>query len=387
MADLYKYGVAVHIYKPIIKRGVVDFAVGADWTPAAGDVKISKDGAAAANVTNLPTAIVMGNTAMWDYSLTATEMQAAKIRITVADASTKAVEDVMYEIDTYGHASAQHAVDLSDTVRAGLTALPNVASGSAGAIPTTGTGANQISVASGLVQADVAKILGAVPPPRYTGTAQAGAASSITLQSGTTALQVCPGDVILITGGTGVGQSGIVESLSGAGGSTPVAVMSDPWPSANPANGSTYEVLKIGGGVPAGIDDVWAASVRTLTAPTNIAPGIADAVWDELRADHATVDTFGAGVVAAVVNDKTGFSLSPAGIDAILDRPISEPTGPFAWNAASLRAIVAFQGVLSRNKTITSENGVTVRNSADTITIAQASATIVNGVLTRGAYA
>lgn len=33
-----------------------------------------------------------------------------------------------------------------DAVRLGLTALPNVASGSAGAIPTTGSGANQIAV-------------------------------------------------------------------------------------------------------------------------------------------------------------------------------------------------------------------------------------------------
>lgn len=42
-------------------------------------------------------------------------------------------------------------IDVEDAVRAGMTALPNVASGSAGAIPTTGTGANQISVSSGQV--------------------------------------------------------------------------------------------------------------------------------------------------------------------------------------------------------------------------------------------
>ncbi len=125
----------MHLYKPIIKRAVVDFAVGADWTPAAGDVKISKDGGAAANVTNLPTAITMGNTAMWDFSLTATEMQAAKIRITVADSATKAVEDTLFEIDTYGNASAQHAIDLSDAVRGGLTALPNANAGANGGLP------------------------------------------------------------------------------------------------------------------------------------------------------------------------------------------------------------------------------------------------------------
>lgn len=135
MADLYEYGVAVHLYKPLIKRGVVDFAVGADWTPAAGDVKISKDGGAAANVTNLPSAITMGNTAMWDFSLTAAEMQAAKIRISVADSATKAVEDQFFELDTYGNASAQHKVNLNDSVRAGLTALPNAAAGGAAGLP------------------------------------------------------------------------------------------------------------------------------------------------------------------------------------------------------------------------------------------------------------
>jgi len=133
---LSKYGVARHIYIPMIKRAVVDFAVSADWTPAAGDVKISKDGGAAANVTNLPAAITMGNAAMWDFSITATEMQAAQIMITVADSATKAVEDQMFAIETYGNASAQHPVDLSDSVRAGLTALPNASAAANGGLGT-----------------------------------------------------------------------------------------------------------------------------------------------------------------------------------------------------------------------------------------------------------
>jgi hypothetical protein len=37
-------------------------------------------------------------------------------------------------------------LDVNDGVRGGMTALPNVASGAAGSIPTTGTGANQIQV-------------------------------------------------------------------------------------------------------------------------------------------------------------------------------------------------------------------------------------------------
>lgn len=137
-AFLRKYGAATHVRIPIVKRAVVDFAVGADWTPAAGDVKISKDGGAAANVTNLPTATAMGNTAYWDFSLTATELQAASLIVTVADSATKVVEDQAFIINTYGNASAQILADFDDTVRQGMTALPNVAAGADGGLPVAG---------------------------------------------------------------------------------------------------------------------------------------------------------------------------------------------------------------------------------------------------------
>lgn len=152
MELLREYGVAIHVYIPVIKRAVVDFAVGADWTPVAGDVKISKDGGAAANVTTLPVAIVMGNGAMWDFALSATEMQAAQVNVTVVDAATKAVEDQMFMISTYGNASARHKVNLNDSVRAGLTALPNAAAEAAGGLYTRGAGAGQINQpANGMV--------------------------------------------------------------------------------------------------------------------------------------------------------------------------------------------------------------------------------------------
>jgi hypothetical protein len=150
-AFLSKYGVARHIYIPIVKRAVVDHAVSADWTPSAGDVKISKDGGAAANVTNLPTAIAMGNSTIWDFSLTATEMQAAQIMVTVADSATKAVEDTAFIIETYGNASGQHAVDLSDSVRAGLTALPNAAAAASGGLIINGANAGTVTLGDGLV--------------------------------------------------------------------------------------------------------------------------------------------------------------------------------------------------------------------------------------------
>lgn len=133
---LSKYGVARHIYIPIVKRAVVDFAVSADWTPAAGDVKISKDGGAAANVTNLPTAIAMGNTAYWDFSLTATEMQAAQVVVTVADSATKAVEDQSFVIETYGNASAQHEFDFDATLASLLTTQMTESYNADGTAPT-----------------------------------------------------------------------------------------------------------------------------------------------------------------------------------------------------------------------------------------------------------
>lgn len=98
---------------PIIKRGVVDFAIGADWTPAAGDVKVFVDAVAVANITNLPTAIAAGNTAQWEFILTAAELSCKQILVMISDAATKAVEDQSFIIETYGNASAMYAADLS----------------------------------------------------------------------------------------------------------------------------------------------------------------------------------------------------------------------------------------------------------------------------------
>jgi hypothetical protein len=113
-AFIREYNVATTIYFPLIKVGVNNFAVGADYTHASGDVKISKDGAAAATATNAPSAITMGNGAMWKLDLTATEMQAKTIVITVIDATTKAVEDQMIVVETYGAGNGE--LDINDWV-------------------------------------------------------------------------------------------------------------------------------------------------------------------------------------------------------------------------------------------------------------------------------
>lgn len=161
MAFLSKYGVARHIYIAIPKAGSASHAVGADWTPAAGDVRISKDGGATANVTNLPTAIAMGNSAIWDFSLTLTEMSAAQIMVTIADSATKAVDDTGFIIETFGNASALFPFDLG-------TALSGQTLGTlttyTGNTPQTGDAYARLGAPAGAsASADIAAVKAVLP--------------------------------------------------------------------------------------------------------------------------------------------------------------------------------------------------------------------------------
>lgn len=81
-------GVAYKAVFSIPKAGANTFALNTDWTPSAGDTKISQGGGSAANTTNNPSHLYNG---MWALSLTATEMTPASsnakntIIVTVAD--------------------------------------------------------------------------------------------------------------------------------------------------------------------------------------------------------------------------------------------------------------------------------------------------------------
>lgn len=104
------YGASFTFTVPIIKRAAADYAVSADWTPATGDVTVKKDNGSPANIGTLPTAVVHGNTALWSFTLTATEMQASRVYVVVSDASVKAVEDQNIIIETIG--AGQGATDV-----------------------------------------------------------------------------------------------------------------------------------------------------------------------------------------------------------------------------------------------------------------------------------
>lgn len=154
-----KYGTQTDIRFSIIKRAVVDLAATADWTPATGDTKVSKDGGNYANSTNNPAAVAGTGSVGWKITLSATELQCAELNLQIVDSATKAVEDQFLTIYTYGNAAAKIQPDLSDIVRMGLTALPNAAAEAAGGLYTRGSGAGQITQTNnGRVDTDVKSI-------------------------------------------------------------------------------------------------------------------------------------------------------------------------------------------------------------------------------------
>lgn len=143
MEILRKYNEATTILFPLIDRGTLDF----ESTPVsfvAADCQISKDEGAFANTGSTPTHEGNG---IYSLALTATEMQAARIVITVIDSATKTWEDQAIIITTYGNASAQHAFDL-DTA----TQNVNVASMDANTVTSSAIATNAID--SGAIAAN-----------------------------------------------------------------------------------------------------------------------------------------------------------------------------------------------------------------------------------------
>jgi len=100
----------------------------------------------------------------------------------------------------------------------------------------------------------------------------------------------------------------------------------------------------------------------------------------------ATVTTVTNAVTAGTVSDKTGYSLSSAGIDAILDEPITEPAGVFTWAGATLRNIVGWVGAMSRNKITQTGTTKSLRNDADAANVAQSTTTDDGTTATRGEW-
>jgi hypothetical protein len=148
------WGTAYTFRAPIVKAGSTDYAiVGTDWTPAAGDVKISKDGGAFANIATLPSTVTLAGSAAWSWTLSAAETEATEVVIQVIDSATKAVQDQFFRLQTTKAAAlqvgvpqaAQSAGDTAITLDATAAAQTDFYKGSVVAI-ISGDGANQARI-------------------------------------------------------------------------------------------------------------------------------------------------------------------------------------------------------------------------------------------------
>jgi hypothetical protein len=119
-----QYGVAQTVYFTCYKAGTADFAATADWTPATGDTKISKDGGNVANTSNNPAAVGGTGSVWWSLALTATEWQAGQILIQIVDSATKAIDDVSlaYSTNLGGQIAAAQGVIVGEVDTATFTA-------------------------------------------------------------------------------------------------------------------------------------------------------------------------------------------------------------------------------------------------------------------------
>lgn len=129
-------------------------------------------------------------------------------------------------------------------------------------------------------------------------------------------------------------------------------------------------------------------SIKTETdkiALTDAGSGVTGSVIEEIE----NRSTFNAGsdqVIVATNNDKTGYTLSSAGVDAILDESITEPSGVFAWGSATLRNIIGWLGALSRNKITQTSSTQTLRNDADAGNISTSTTSDDGTTTTRGEW-
>jgi hypothetical protein len=271
MVFLRKYasGTGADLYIPMVKRAVVDFAVSADWTPAAGDVKVSLDGAAAANIATLPVAVTMGNTAMWKFVFSNSELTCKYLSVTVADSATKAVEDAMFVVETYGHASALHPFDLAtavqtvDVTKWNGTSIPGVdTAGYPKVTVKDGTGTGEIDTNAGKVSATIAAgdiannaitaaaiADGAIDAPTFaTGAINASAIAADAITDAKVAADVTiasvTGAVGSVTGSVGsVGAGGISNSSFAAGAIDNAAIAPDAIGSSELATSAVTEIV------------------------------------------------------------------------------------------------------------------------------------------------
>lgn len=316
-----RYGVALTFAAPIVKAGGDDFAASADWTPAAGDVKVSKDRGTGANITTLPSIVTSINT--WSWPLSATEMEALEVEIVVVDAATKAVKDQAFRITTLPHgalytgkASAGGANTI--TVPTGL----NIKAGQVLEIHG-GTGAGQALVVNSYVsgtgvvtmennwgtQPDGTSLYTIWPGPVAPATTVP--TVDVTKWNGTAVAtpDTAGHPKVTVKSGTGTGEvnlsggnlAGSVASVTGAVGSVTGAVGS--------VAGAVGSVTgNVGGNVTGSVGSVAAGGITA----ASLAADAVDEILDEVVEGTTTLRQMLRGFAAALLSKASGLATTTA---------------------------------------------------------------------------
>lgn len=150
-----KYGVEAIIPFVVYDPDGIDINV--TWTPAAADCSVNKNGGGDVQCTN--TAADVG--ASFTITLTSTEMEAARIVVTIIDAATKVILDDVLIIETYGDASAEHAFDRDTAFGATDIVSSGAITTSGGVVSTVGTVSGSVDSVTGDTKqtADVAALI------------------------------------------------------------------------------------------------------------------------------------------------------------------------------------------------------------------------------------
>ena len=225
-------------------------------------------------------------------------------------------------------------IDFRDSVRAGLTALPNAAADAGGGLPISDLGGLDLDAiladTNELQSDDVPGLIAALNNPALSAIADAVWDEAVAghVAGGSFGEEVqahALSSEITALENVSVAQvnAEVVTALAAIRLDELLAADSDIDGAAPPTVGSVFHELltkSLAGftydqatdSLEALRDRGDAAWVTGATAPT--AAVIADAVWDEARAAHVAAGSFGEGVVVETNNDKTGYAIGVGGI-------------------------------------------------------------------------
>jgi hypothetical protein len=332
---LRKYNQATTILFPLIDAGTTDFEI-TPVTDSGTDCEIIKDEGATTTCTN---DFVHEGRGIYSLALTATEMSAARIVVTIVDDATKAFEDQAIIITTYGNASAEHAFDL-DTASVAQTgdsyAIVNSGTfGNAQLVRST-TPANTLDVnATGEAGIDLDNTSGTLTSTDITSVAGAAVTSIATDAVNAAALAADAVTEIqsgLATPTNITSASGIAVSSLGANVITAASINASALD-----NKGNWNVGKTGYSL-------------TQTFPTNFSDLAITVTTGEVTVGTNNDKT---GYTASTVSDKTGYSISGSitTLDGLNDVA--------ATDIVSSGAITTSGGAVSTVTTVTNDVGLT----------------------------